>query len=406
MADTSMADTATAGTNPQIGTPLNVKRADCCTQTAIGAILEKSGAPLPYSESRPITISEVTLTPPGPGELLVEVKAAGVCHSDLSVVNNNRPRPLPMLLGHEAAGVVKEVGEGVTQVAPGDHVVMTFLPRCGECPGCKSHGMRPCEPGSAANAAGTLLSGSSHITRHQHSPAGEHVYHHLGVSGFATHAVVAEASVVKVGVDVPFDIAAILGCAILTGGGAILNELQPTPDSRVAVVGLGGVGMSAIITAAALGVREIVGIDLSEEKREQALTLGATKVMSPDEAVAAAAEGFRFDGVVEAAGHPKALETAYKVTAPGGLTVTVGLPAPESTITIDPLVLTAEARRLHGSYLGSSVPSVDIPRYEQLWREGLLKAEGLISHRIELSELNEAMDRLSSGEALRQIIMF
>lgn len=363
-----------------------------------GAVLERAAAPRPYAESQPISISELDLSAPGEGELLVKMTAAGLCHSDLSVVNNNRPRPLPMLLGHEAAGIVEKVGPGVTRVKEGDNVVMTFLPRCGECDGCKTNGKMPCEVGTKSNNEGSLISGSRHLTRE-----GETVQHHIGVSGFATHAVVSELSVVPVGKDVPADIAAIFGCAILTGGGAIINEVKPGPEDSVAVVGLGGVGMSAIITAKALGVKEIVGIDMQQDKLDKALELGATSVMTSPEAEES---GKRFNAVVEAAGHPKALETAYKITGPGGLTVTVGLPAPGSITGIDPLTMTSEARRVHGSYLGSSIPTEDIPRYEQLWREGKLNAEGLISSHIKLEDINEAMDNLEDGLALRQIIEF
>ena len=190
------------------------------TITIRGAVLERSGDERPYADSQPITVSELELSAPGEGEILVKITAAGLCHSDLSVVNNNRPRPLPMLLGHESAGIVEEIGPGVTNVKVGDHVVMTFLPRCGECAGCKTDGKMPCEVGSKTNNEGTLIRGTRHLTRN-----GETIQHHLGVSGFATHAVVSELSVVPVGSDVPADIAAILGCAILTGGGAVLNEI-------------------------------------------------------------------------------------------------------------------------------------------------------------------------------------
>lgn len=367
-------------------------------RTIQGAVLENPGAQRPYAESKPIVVSDLELAAPEEDELLVRITAAGVCHSDLSVVNNDRPRPVPMVLGHEATGVIEQVGPDVEDLAVGDTVVMTFLPRCGHCAGCRSEGKIPCENGSKANEAGTLLSGGRRLSRN-----GEVVQHHIGVSGFATHAVVSRRSVVPVGSDVPPEIAAIFGCAILTGGGAVLNVAKPGPDDALAVVGLGGVGMAAIITAAAVGVKEIIGIDLQEGKREQALELGATEVMSPEEAEAS---GRRFAAVVEAAGHPAALKTAWEVTAPGGVTCTVGLPAPGGELSVDPLKITTEARHLVGSYLGSAVPSVDIPKYEKLWREGKLNAEGLISSRIELTDINEAMDRLQDASVLRQIILF
>lgn len=361
-------------------------------------MLETPGATHPYAESRPLTICDLELDAPQHNELLIRITAAGICHSDLSVINNDRPRPVPLLLGHEAAGVVEQIGPGVTDLKRGDTVVLTFLPRCGECRGCISGGRFPCEKGTSANLSGTLLNGGTRLRT-----AGKEVWHHGGISGFATHAVIARESVVPVGSDVPPEIAAVLGCAFLTGGGALLNVLKPSSDDSIAVVGLGGVGMAAIITAAALGIREIVGIDTQESKRELALRLGATIAMSPEEAEAT---GYRFVGVIEAAGNSKAVETAWNLTAPGGITCTVGLPAPGSCIRIDPLTLTAEARQLVGSYLGSADPNVDIPRYEDLWRTGQLNVEGVISRRLPLEEINEAMDQLAQGDVLRQIIVF
>ncbi|MDY3049379.1 MAG: alcohol dehydrogenase catalytic domain-containing protein [Rothia sp. (in: high G+C Gram-positive bacteria)] len=370
-------------------------------RTIRGAVLEEIGAAEPYASSRPLSISELQLDPPGPGEILVRIEAAGLCHSDLSVVNGNRPRPVPMLLGHESAGIIEELGEGVSGLKVGQRVVMTFLPRCGNCSGCASEGKTPCQAGTASNTAGTLLSGARRLHRQ-----GQEIQHHLGVSGFASYTVVDQRSVVPVGDDVPADVAALLGCALLTGGGAVLNVAKPQKTSRLAVVGLGGVGMAALIVARALGVEEVVGVDMQPDKLEMAKKLGATGALTSPEALEEAAAGKKFDAVIEAAGHPKALETAIKITGPGGITVTVGLPAPGSETVIDPLTLTAEARTIAGSYLGTSVPSHDIPIYEQLWREGKLKVEGLISAHIELDQINEAMDALHSGAALRQIITF
>ncbi|MCP1388323.1 alcohol dehydrogenase catalytic domain-containing protein [Corynebacterium sp. TA-R-1] len=368
------------------------------TITITGAVLEDMGSPEPYADSRPLTVCELELMPPGPGEVLVKILATGICHSDLSVVNGSRPRPVPMLLGHETAGVVQQVGEGVTDFAPGDRVVCIALPHCGECAACATGGTTPCEPGSNANVAGTLLSGERRILRD-----GQPINHHLGISGFATHAVMDTRSIAHVGADVPPEIAATFGCAIMTGGGAVLNEVKPNTDTTLAIVGLGGVGIGAALTAAALGVKEIVGIDLQDNKREFALELGCTEVMTPDEALAS---GRRFSAAIEAAGHPAALETAFAVTDRGGLTLALGLPAPGSVSRIDPTVLATEARTLRGSYLGSCTPARDIPRFEQLWREGKLHAEKLISARIALTDINEAMDNLHHGLALRQVIVF
>ncbi|MGY3566182.1 alcohol dehydrogenase catalytic domain-containing protein [Sinomonas sp. RB5] len=367
------------------------------TRPIRGAVLNTMGAEPPYADSRPITVDELELEGPGPGELMVRIEAAGLCHSDLSVVNGSRPRPLPMLLGHEAAGIVEDVGDGVESVRPGQRVVMTFLPRCGECAACATEGRLPCERGSAANAAGTLLTGARRLTR-----TGETVQHHLGVSGFATHAVVDERSVVPVGDDVPPHVAALLGCAVLTGGGALLNAGRITPETTVAVVGLGGVGMAGLLTALATGCR-VVAVDAQESKLATAREWGAAEALTPAEAME---QGVQADVVLEAVGHPRAFETAYRLLGLGGTLVTVGLPAPGATAQIEPLQLTAKAQTVVGSYLGSAVPKRDVPAFERLWREGRLPLERLVSRRIGLEEINEGMDALASGSVIRQVVTF
>jgi alcohol dehydrogenase len=367
-------------------------------RTTRGAVLERLGAMPPYAHSAPLTIAEVQLDEPGRGELLVRIEAAGVCHSDLSVVQGLRTRPVPMLLGHEAAGIVESVGESVESIRPGQRVVMTFLPRCGECSACETDGRLPCIPGSAANAEGALLQGGRRLSRD-----GEAIHHHLGVSGFAEHAIVDQRSVVPVDHDVPPEIAALLGCAVLTGGGAVLNVGQPADGEAVAIVGLGGVGMAALLVAVALGRGEVIGIDTNADKLRIAERAGATRVMTPDEALEL---GIRADVVVECAGHARAFETAFSVTSPGGRTVTVGLPGPDQSSAVSPLVLTVEARSIIGSYMGSAVPSRDIPKFVAMWREGRLPLETLTSSTIGLGQVNEAMDHLAAGQALRQVILF
>jgi alcohol dehydrogenase len=307
-------------------------------------------------------------------------------------------RPTPMLLGHEAAGKVLETGEGVDDLKVGQRVVMAFLPRCGECAGCATDGKMPCIAGSQSNNNGELLGGGHRLHRN-----GSPVKHHLGVSGFATHAVVDRKSVVPIDADVPPEIAALLGCAVLTGGGAVLNAVRPGPDDTVAIVGLGGVGMAALLTAVSIGVRRVICIDAVPEKLERALELGAREAFTPEQAVDT---GIKAALVIEAAGHPKAFETAVQITGPGGTTVTVGLPAPDARSSISPLTLTAEARTIIGSYLGSAVPSRDIPIYAQLWREGKLPVSELVSSYIRLEDINEAMDTLADGKAIRQVILF
>ncbi len=362
---------------------------------ARGAVLERSGAPRPYASSRPIVVSRVELDAPGPRELLVQVEMAGICHSDLSVVDGNRPRPLPMLLGHEASGRVLQVGSDVPDVTVGQRVVMTFLPRCGECAGCATGGRRPCIVGSKANEAGELLDGGFRLSRD-----GERIHHHLGVSGFATYAVVDERSVVPVDDDVPADIAAVLGCAVLTGGGAVLNVVAPQPGQTVAVVGLGGVGMAALLTALALDDVTVVGVDVSDEKLRTATELGAHRVVDPT----TGEQGVQADLVVEAGGNVRAFETAVRLTGPGGTMVSVGLPPAQATAAVSPTWLVGGARAIVGSYLGSAVPSRDIPRFVDLWRAGRLPLDALVSAHIGLDDVNLGMDRLADGAVLRQIV--
>lgn len=356
-----------------------------------GAVLETIGASRPYAASRPLVVTDLELDDPGDGELLVRIEAAGLCHSDLSVVDGNRVRPVPMLLGHEAAGIVEKVG-GTSDLAVGQRVVMTFLPRCGECSACATDGLAPCIPGSAANGAGTLLSGSVRL--------GGGVLHHLGVSGFATHAVVDRRSVVPVDADVPAVVASLLGCAVLTGGGAVLNAGRPRPRQTVAIVGMGGVGMAAMLTALAHEDVRVIAVDRLADKLSLARDLGAHAVYTPEEVTEKA------DVVIEAVGHAAALEGAIAMTAPGGRTITVGLPAPDARISLSPLSLVAEGRTLIGSYLGSAVPARDIPRFVELWRAGRLPVEKLVSATLTLDEVNSGMDELADGRAVRQIIEF
>ncbi|RFA10790.1 alcohol dehydrogenase [Subtercola boreus] len=362
-----------------------------------GAVLESLDSPSPFAESRPIRIRELELDAPGPHEVLVRIEAAGVCHSDLSVLTGVRPRAVPLLLGHEAAGIVEALGAEVDDLAVGQRVVMTFLPRCGHCASCASDGRTPCENGSAANGAGRLLDGAKRI----HVGA-EVIDHHLGVSAFADHAVVDRRSIVPVGDDVPPQVAALMGCAVLTGGGAVLNAARLQPGETLIVVGLGGVGMAALLVGLAVEGARVIGVDANPDKLAQARALGAHETYGPAEAVEA---GVKAPAVVEAVGRAVAFETALALTAPGGRTVTVGLPAPDDLASVSPLALVSTGRTIIGSYLGSSIPARDIPIFVDLWRRGLLPVESLVSSEIHLGEINEAMDSLARGESIRQIIV-
>ncbi|MBY5766956.1 alcohol dehydrogenase catalytic domain-containing protein [Rhizobium leguminosarum] len=367
-------------------------------------ILRESGLSKPYAQSRPLVIETVELTPPGPLEVLVKIKAAGVCHSDLSAINGDRPRPLPVALGHEASGVVVEVGPGVDNVKEGDHVVMSFLPICGHCSYCAEGRASLCEPGYKANAAGTLLSGSRHIRL-----KGYEVNHHSGVSAFSEYAVVSANSVVKITKEIDLAKAALFGCAVVTGVGAVMNTCGVKPGDSVAVIGLGGVGLAAILGAVASGAGQIVAIDLVPAKLELAKELGATRTfLASDQDVAAAikaATGGGVDYAIEMAGSAKAFDLAYNITKRGGTTATAGLANVNSKFEISPLPLVGEERTIKGSYMGSCVPSRDIPRYIGLFLQGKLPVDKLLSSTGSLDEINEAFDRLDRAEVIRHLIL-
>ncbi|WP_198085995.1 zinc-dependent alcohol dehydrogenase family protein [Variovorax sp. E3] len=369
------------------------------------AVLERMGAAPPYADSRPLAIRTVELTPPGPGEVLIRVGAAGLCHSDLSVINGDRPRPMPMALGHEAAGVVEEVGAHVHDLQRGDHVVVVFVPSCGHCAPCAEGRPALCEPGAAANSAGTLLSGARRLSDH-----GAPLNHHLGCSVFAEYATVSRRSLVKIDPDVPLDEAALFGCAVLTGVGAVVNTAQVRVGASVAVVGLGGVGLAALIGARAAGARHIVAVDLSEDKLAQARALGATHTVNAgsDDAKAQIRDitSGGADYVFEFAGAIRALSLAYDATRRGGMTVTAGLPTSTASFALPAVSLVAEERTLKGSYIGTCVPSRDIPRFIDLYKQGRLPVDKLLTHRLKLDDINEAFDLLHAGRAIRQVVVF
>ena len=369
------------------------------------AVLRRMGVDPPYAETKPLSTETVELDPPGRDEALVRIGAAGLCHSDLSVINGDRPRPLPMALGHEAAGVIEEVGEGVQDLVRGDRVVMVFMPSCGHCLPCAEGRPALCEPGAAANGAGTLLSGA----RRLHCDGAE-VNHHLGCSAFAEYAVVSRRSVVKIDPELPLEEAALFGCAVLTGVGAVVNTARVQAGASVAVIGLGGVGLASLLGAAAAGARRIVAVDLSDEKLGLARQLGATETVNARDPDAAEqvreATGGGVEFAFEMAGSIKALELAYKITRRGGTTVTAGLPPPTATLPLPVVNLVGEERTVKGSYIGTCVPTRDLPRYVELYRRGRLPVDRLMSGRLRLEEINAGFDRLHEGKAVRQVIGF
>ncbi len=356
-----------------------------------------------YGGPEVVEIRDLPTPVPQPGELLIRIHAAGLCHSDLSTVNADRPRSMPMVLGHEAAGEVVECGPGVTDLAPGDHVVMVFAPRCGRCAPCIEGRPGLCEPGQQSNTAGCLLGG--HFRLHQN---GQRVYHHIGVSAFAEYAVVNRGSAVKVPQHLPFEQAALFGCAVLTGVGAVVNTARVPPGARIAVIGLGGVGLNAILGAQLAGASDVIAIDVHDDKLALAKSLGATHTFNAKSPTLIAdikdATQGGVDFAFEMAGAVGALETAYRVTRRGGTTVTASLPHPDARWPMPATNLVAEERTLKGSYIGSCIAARDVPRFIQLFEQGRLPVTSLLSERLTLDQINEGFDRLATGHTVRQII--
>lgn len=367
------------------------------------AVLRSSGVERPYAESKPIHIEEIELDPPQAGEVLIKIKAASLCHSDLSVINGSRPRPLPMALGHEAAGIVEEVGPEVSNFKKGDKVICVFVPSCGHCVPCAEGRPALCEPGAKANGNGTLLGGGVRL----HSGE-EKIGHHVGVSAFSEYAVLSQNSLVKVDEDLPFEKLALFGCAVITGVGAVVNTAKVHLGSTVAIVGLGGIGLSALLGAIATGAREVIAIDINEKKLQQALSLGASAVFNSNDpdVVTLVKEhtGGGVDYAFETAGVVPAMDVAYAITKRGGTTTTTGLPHPEHKFAFPYVTLTAEEKTLKGSYVGSCVPLRDIPNYIEMMKSNKLPVDKLLSNIISLDEINEGFDLLATGDNSRIII--
>ncbi|GAC1596372.1 MAG: zinc-dependent alcohol dehydrogenase family protein [Candidatus Velthaea sp.] len=368
------------------------------------AVLREFERAKPYAASLPLSIENLDLDEPSYGEVLVRIESAGVCHSDLSTVEGILRKPLPLALGHEAAGVVQQVGPGVTRIAAGDHVVFNFVPNCGRCRPCSSGRPALSEPGNRANASGMLLRDA----RRLHA-GDEPVSHHLGVSGFAQYAVAAEESVVRIPDDVPLEIAAIFGCAALTGLGAVFEAGRVAPGTTVAIFGAGGVGLMAALATEVVGASAII-VDPVPRKREAAKTLGVRATIDPaahdaPEQIKALTRGRGADYVIEASGNLRAFEDAIAASALGATIVAVGLPPGTARAEISPAMLVAGDRTVRGSFMGSSVPQRDIPRYVELWRRGKLPVERIVSGTIGLDGINKAMDDLASGEALRTLVL-
>src|SRR5579884_3195696 len=343
-------------------------------------------------------VQEVDLEPPREREVLVRIEASGVCHSDQNAIDGTAETRCPAVLGHEGAGVVEQVGEGVAGVRPGDHVALSWAPSCGVCEECLRELPQLCSSAWPAMGLGGLTDGTTRLSRD-----GEPVYHYSFISSFADYAVVPERSCVRIPDDVPFEIAALVGCAVTTGVGAVWRTAGVRPGERVAVIGCGGVGLSAVLAASAAGAETVVAVDLSAEKAEEAKELGATDAVawqgSPEataEAVRAAARG-GVDYAIEATGRPDAMLTAFLSTRTRGAAVLIGIPREDAVLSVPALTIPRMERRILGSLYGSSRPERDFVSILELYRRGRLPLDRLVSHRFAFEQVGEAFDVLRSG---------
>lgn len=369
------------------------------------AVLRETGRARPFAESRALEVEEVDLERPGKGQVLVRVASAGLCHSDLSAITGTRPRTLPAVAGHEGAGVVAEIGEGVHDLSVGDKVVMVFVNSCGTCEYCAVGRPNLCQSSWAARAEGSLSDGSRKL-----AVGGEALHHWSGISSFAEYAVVSRSSLIRIDDDISLLDAAVLGCAVVTGVGSVLNAAKVRAGERVAITGLGGVGLSAVMGAVVAGASTIIAIDTVPEKLSLALELGATHAINgtaPD--LVEQVQDITGGGVqhsFEMAGVPAAAASAYSLVRRGGQLVIASLPRPNAVLEIPLASQVSEEKRVLGAYMGSSVATRDIPRYAELFRQGRLPINRLRSEVLALDDINAGFDRLAEGKAVRDVIGF
>lgn len=359
------------------------------------AVSTAVGAPLDV-------VNDVEISEPRVGEVLVRVKNCGICHSDLSVIDGGGPTPI--VLGHEAAGVVEAVGEGVARVRPGDSVMLTPLGSCGRCYYCVRSEFTLCVEAQAF-MTGLFADGTSPLSR-----GGELVFQGLGVGGFGDHTLVPERNVVKIPDDTPLDVACVIGCAVQTGVGAVLNTAAVEEGATVLVMGLGGIGVSVVQGARLAGASRIIVSDPVGERRDAAANFGATDVLDPgeDDVAARAREltgGIGVDYAFDAAGVAALVEVGLVATRPGGTTVMVGAPGVDQNVTISPAVLhVVQEKKLLGSLLGSANSHHEVPRLLALWRNGRLDLESMVSHRLDLADINAGLDHLRAGRGIRTVL--
>ncbi len=367
-------------------------------------ILFEAGATVPYADSRPLRVEEVDLDPPQANELLVRIDGAGLCHSDLSVIDASIPRALPMVMGQEGAGEIVEVGENITDVSPGDHVVFQFRASCGRCRRCMEGRPALCEVSAKAKATGGLMGGGKRL-----SLDGQPISHHSGISCMAEYAVVDRGTVVVIDKDLPLAEAAIFGCAVMTGVGAVTNTARVRVGDTVAIVRLGGVGLNALLGAKLGGAERIIAVDISDDKLGLARQLGATDTFNALDAdcVSEILEQTNggVDFAIETAGAIAAMETCYAILRTGGRVIAAGLPPVKDEFSFKPAQLVGEERGILGSSMGSCVPIRDIPRFISLYRQGRLPVDRLIDAKIGFGDINVGFDRLTEGAVVRQILV-
>jgi Zn-dependent alcohol dehydrogenase len=369
-----------------------------------GAVMYEQGLPTPYVESEPFRIEDVEIEAPGEGEVLVEVRAAGVCHSDLSVVGGLRKRTLPVVGGHEGAGVVREVGRGVTRLQPGDHVVMTVATGCGYCRPCSDGRPNLCENVIASRSQGLLPNGMRRLSQNDNP-----IYHYSGVSTFAQYSVTLPNALIKIDPSIPLDVAAMFGCAVVTGAGCVLNAAKVRPGQNVAVFGLGGVGLNAVMAARISGASAIIGVDLNEAKFPLAMELGCTHTLSAlDTKLVDNVKELTHGGVdfaFEISGSKPAMASANAITRKGGEIVCVGLGASTELYQYAHAALVLEEKVFRGSVMGTGVAERDIPLYLKFYQDGKMPVDRLKSNTIGFDQLNLSLDLLDSGAVLRQILL-
>jgi len=350
--------------------------------------------------NEPLVVEEVRLADPGPGEVLVELAACAICHSDIHFVDGAWGGELPAIFGHEAAGVVSRCGPEVEDLAPGDHVVVTLIRACGHCFYCARGEETACEHDFPL-AQRTPL----------HDAAGRPLHQGMGTAAFAEQVLVDQTQLARIGQDLPFDVAALLGCAVITGVGAVSNTAAVPAGSSVVVIGAGGVGLNSVQGARLVGAAPVIALDLVAEKRAMAIAFGATAVLdpmidNPKAAVRDLTHGRGADFVFVSVGSKLAIEQGLELLRPGGTLVIVGMPPSGVTVELDPGMLAASGRRVLGSKMGSSRIDIEIPRLEALYRRGDLRLDELISGRYPLSAVNEAIADVRRGTALRNVIVF